>query len=145
GLAVFHYTTLFRSISRKALTSVPVWPKDQMVKATAVAAVISPAPRCQLRSGPRKPVGPAASVVFWAGVPGIVEIPRSEEEGRPEACGAPEPRQGRGHCRPRSDGGANVGRAPLDITAARPPLRPSRAGSVARAGGSGAMPWPPRT
>src|SRR5699024_8848898 len=86
GLAVFHYTTLFRSISRKALTSVPVWPKDQMVKATAVAAVISPAPRCQLRSGPRKPVGTAASVVFWAGVPGIVEIPRSEEEGRPETC-----------------------------------------------------------
>ena len=62
-------------ISRNAFTSVPDWENDQMEKATTVASVISPAPRCQFRSGPRKPAEEGASGDLWAVEPGIVTFP----------------------------------------------------------------------
>ena len=62
-------------INRKVLTSVPVWVKAQIVNATTVARVISPAPTCQLRSGPRKPWVTGASVESWAEVRAIVAFP----------------------------------------------------------------------
>src|SRR5699024_12304546 len=109
-------------ISSSTLMSVPVWEKAQIVKATAVAAVIRLAPRCQLRSGPRKPVGAGASADFREGMPGIVEFPRGEEEGRSTAAAASGlPVRGRGHSRPSIEQSVNFRRTPGDVTVtARP-------------------------
>ena len=86
-------------ISRNAFTFVPVWENVQIEKATTVASVISPAPRCQLRSGPSKPGEAAAAEVLCGVEPGIVDFPRGEEGGAARCFGIPRPDRDRRHCR----------------------------------------------